>query len=109
LRKSALHRFKGRRSVMNLKSMQTLSDTRIESSLSGQGIVRPTHKTFFKKEIATALTLTSLVDAFTVILAYLLLATSFGGETMDIPKNMTLPHASHATALESGLIVRIDH
>jgi len=89
--------------------MQTLNDTRIESALSGLAIVRPAHKTFFNKAIATTLTLTSLVDCFTVILAYLLLATSFGGENMDIPKNMTLPQAAHAVMFESGIVVRVDH
>src|ERR1700733_4683908 len=94
---------------MNLKSMQTLGDTNVESSISALGVVRPARKTFFKKEVAATLTLTSLVDCFTVILAYLLLATSFGGESMDIPKNMALPHAYHSTVFESGIIVRIDH
>ncbi len=94
---------------MNLKSMQTLSETNVESPISGLGIVRPTQRTFFKKEIATTLTLTSLVDCFTVILAYLLVATSFGGEQMDIPKNMALPHAFHSSVLEAGIIVRVDH
>lgn len=94
---------------MSLKSMQIMNDTQIESSLAGLGVMRPAQSTHAKKEIATTLTLTSLVDCFTTILAYLLLATTFGGESMDIPKNMSLPHAYHSTALESGIIVTIQN
>jgi biopolymer transport protein ExbD len=94
---------------MSLKSMQILNETMIISPLEGLGVMRPSTASHAKKEIATTLTLTSLVDCFTTILAYLLLATSFGGESMDIPKNMALPHAYHSTTLEGGLVVMVEN
>ncbi len=94
---------------MSLKTMQIMNETQIESSLGGLGVMRPAQSSNGKKEIATTISLTSLVDCFTTILAYLLLATSFGGESMDVPKNMSLPHAYHSTVLEGGLVVMVQN
>ena len=51
--------------------------------------------------------LTSLVDCFAIILVYLLLATSFGEISMDIPKDMQLPKASEAQSLQSDYMVQV--
>ncbi len=62
-----------------------------------------------KKKIESSLTLTSLVDCFTTILVYLLLASSFGGAELQIPKRMALPQAMHSTNLEEGVVVMVDN
>ncbi len=46
--------------------------------------------------LALALPLTSLIDAFSIIVIYLLIGTQTTGIETAVPKNMTLPSASHS-------------
>lgn len=57
----------------------------------------------------SSLTLTSLVDCFTTILVYLLLASSFGTAELQIPNRMALPHAYHSANLEDGIVVVVNN
>lgn len=60
-----------------------------------------------KQHIEHGHNLTSLVDCFAIILVYLLLATTFGEISVDIPKDMKLPKASEAQALQSDYVVQV--
>ena len=62
-----------------------------------------------KKKHESSLTLTSLVDCFTTILVYLLLASSFGTAELQIPNRMALPHAYHSANLEDGIVVVVNN
>ena len=59
-----------------------------------------------KKILASTLILTSLVDAFSILVIYLLLNTTANPETLDID-GMKLPMASQSIALKSATTVRI--
>lgn len=52
------------------------------------------------RELALALPLTSLIDAFSIIVIYLLIGTQTSGIESTIPMKMTLPMAEHAVGLE---------
>lgn len=54
----------------------------------------------FGRELALALPLTSLIDAFSIIVIYLLIGTQGSGVEADIPVHMKLPIASHSQTLE---------
>lgn len=56
-----------------------------------------------KKELGLALPLTSLIDAFSIIVIYLLIGTQGGGVEADTKSLLTLPTADAATALETQL------
>lgn len=63
-----------------------------------------------EKVINSNLTLTSLVDCFTVLVIYLLVASSMGGsEEMNISKDMQLPKAAFSSELKLGNVVRIEN
>lgn len=52
------------------------------------------------RELALALPLTSLIDAFSIIVIYLLIGTQTSGVESDIPVKMQLPMAEHAIGLD---------
>lgn len=59
---------------------------------------------------AVALPLTSLIDAFSIIVIYLLIGTQTGGIDSDIPNRMTLPVAESGTQiLHEAPTVRIEN
>lgn len=66
-------------------------------------------KTAFAKELALALPLTSLIDAFSIIVIYLLIGTQNSGFENQIPHKMNLPMADHSQTVEKMLpILKIE-
>lgn len=61
-----------------------------------------------KSELAPILPLTSLIDAFCIIVIYLLIGTQTSGTEMNVPTQINLPIAESGVALESSPIVRIE-
>ena len=53
-----------------------------------------------KGNLALELPLTSLIDAFSIIVIYLLIGTQTSGLEADIPLKMELPNASHSITLD---------
>jgi biopolymer transport protein ExbD len=58
--------------------------------------------------LAPALQLTSLIDAFAIIVIYLLVGTQNGGADIKIPTSIELPHAETGVPVEESPIVRIE-
>lgn len=56
-----------------------------------------------KKELGLALPLTSLIDAFSIIVIYLLIGTQSGGIEADTKGLMNLPTADAAAALDTQI------
>ncbi len=61
-------------------------------------------KTIGVKELAQVLPLTSLIDAFSIIVIYLLIGTQSGGLETPIP-NLNLPVAQHSQSLERTVAI----
>ena len=76
------------------------------SLIKSQSIVKPISGKF-KRVLATTLILTSLVDAFSILVIYLLLNTSSNPETLNV-NGMELPTASQSLALKTATTVRIE-
>lgn len=60
-------------------------------------------------DLAPILPLTSLIDAFCIIVIYLLIGTQSGGAEMALPNHMTLPSAETGVATDDATIVRIQN
>jgi biopolymer transport protein ExbD len=60
---------------------------------------KPSHS----KELGLALPLTSLIDAFCIIVIYLLIGTQSTGVESKIPGKMNLPTAEHSQAVEKQI------
>lgn len=61
-----------------------------------------------RSELAPILPLTSLIDAFCIIVIYLLIGTQTSGTEMNVPSQMVLPSAESGIAVETSPVVRID-
>src|SRR6476646_4439021 len=83
--------------------------SQLTSQLLSNSLLKPSKKKK-KKSLATALVLTSLVDAFTIILLYLLVAGTGTPSQLQLNADeKNLPSASQATPLDAGTIVRIEN
>lgn len=84
LKNSAFHSILGESSVLAPKSERT------------------------KRSVVAELLLTSLVDAFSILVVYLLLSFSNSGELLYLNKGTELPKAAQAEALERHPVVKVD-
>ncbi len=78
-----------------------------QSPLSAQATVRPKGATT-KRVLISSLLLTSLVDAFSILVIFLLMNASTGIETVQL-KGTKLPVASSADTLTPGVILKIEN
>lgn len=62
-----------------------------------------------RKRRAAVLVLTSLDDAFSIMLLYLLVQNSGNGSTLELRKSQDLPMAVKAEALHEGTLVRFEN
>lgn len=60
------------------------------------------------KNLNSGLSLTSLVDCFSVLLIYLLVASTVGGVDLPTPRHMQLPKSSYSDVLAESAVVRIE-
>jgi biopolymer transport protein ExbD len=72
--------------------------TQAMSLKEGQG-----KKSGHTKELALALPLTSLIDAFCIIVIYLLIGTQTSGVESQVPGKISLPQADHGQAVEKSI------
>lgn len=83
-----------------------LAHQHMTSPLAGQSALRPQGNRGTKNMLFT-LSLTSLIDAFSILVIYLLMNFSANGEVVQITKDMQLPKATQSVDLKAGLVVRI--
>lgn len=60
-----------------------------------------------KREVVALLSLTAMVDMFTVLVIFLLQNYNFTGEVLYIPKEVTLPKATKIKELKPAVVVTI--
>ncbi len=80
---------------------------KIQSPLEGLAQVRPHSQMKQMMKLAAPLMLTSLVDAFAVIVIYLLVSTHQSGKELQIDRKIKLPQASKSQSLQPGVNVRV--
>ena len=89
-----------------LASVSTLENNTFDSSVENYSTLNP--KQGRKRSIPVAgLMLTSLVDAFSILVIYLLVSMSNSGEVLYIDKGTVLPSAVHTHLLERNTVVKV--
>lgn len=86
-----------------INSLKTLNQRR-SPLLEAQVMNSKAPKRVGVRELAQALPLTSLIDAFSIIVIYLLIGTQSGGIETPVP-GFNLPMAQHSQALEKEVAV----
>lgn len=86
--------------------LNQMSQLKTSSILDSQAVVRPRNKKK-TKGLAMTLTLTSLVDAFSILVIYLLVSTTSGTNELET-KNVKLPTAGYAISLQKAPILKLN-
>ncbi|MBX3022895.1 MAG: biopolymer transporter ExbD [Bdellovibrionales bacterium] len=90
-----------------LETQSVLTDTAMTSVLAGESQLRPSHAKV-KRNVNADLLLTALIDAFSILVIFLLASFSSSGELLTMSKDMELPKASLNEILERNPVVKID-
>ena len=83
-----------------------IKDQFVKSALQGQSVLIPA-RSRRRKILVFSLTLTSLIDAFSILVIYLLI--NFGaGQSVQPGRGMQLPLASQGVILNNGTVVSVN-
>lgn len=80
----------------------------LTGTLEGHSIINP-RGAKHKRNIAADLLLTALIDAFSILVIFLLMNFSSTGEILMIGKNQELPKAHLADVLERNPVIKVDN
>lgn len=84
-----------------------LKQSQVQSPLANQTVVRP-KGTSSKRLLVSSLMLTSLVDAFSILVIFLLMSAKSGIEELDLKKVNEIPQAQMMDAPSKGIILRLE-
>lgn len=84
-----------------------LKETAIDSPLGAASTLKPKGGKRAKNLVATVI-LTSLVDAFSILVIYLLVSSSNSGEVLYLSKDMELPQATQVSTLQRNTLVKVE-
>jgi len=82
-----------------------ISQTEIESELGSHSILKP-QGSRAKRSLFADLLLTALIDAFSILVIFLLMNFSSTGEIMYLSKSVELPKASAVDMLERNTVIK---
>lgn len=84
-----------------------IKTTALHSPLAEASQISPSQKRH-KKSLAAGLMITSLVDAFSILVIFLLASYTKSGEVLSLPKNFELPVSFHAEDLKKNILIKLD-
>ena len=90
-----------------MKTNSALKTSMIASPLSAQAVVRPKGSNS-KRTLVSSLMLTSLVDAFSILVIFLLMNAKSGIEEVQLKKVQQLPQATAMDIVNKGIVLRIE-
>lgn len=93
---------------MSLSSQSVLNESALESVISSASVLKPDHPRA-RSVPAGDLLLTALIDAFSILVIFLLMSFSSTGEILFIGKDTELPKASRGEILERNPVVKIEN
>ena len=91
-----------------LENASPLKQTALGSALGSTSMLRPRAGTGFRRSTVASLMLTSLVDAFSILVIFLIMNHSASNEVVNIGSKVTLPQARESQFIQSGVVVRIE-
>lgn len=90
-----------------LEQASPLRQSMLNSALGSQSRLRPNGSNHRKKTMASIM-LTSLVDAFSILVIFLIMNHANSQEALEFDnKNMTLPRAEMSQVIQNGVVVKI--
>ncbi len=90
-----------------LKAASPLSRTSLGSALGNQSMLRPKGN-LSKRSTIASLMLTSLVDAFSILVIFLIMNHAANNEVVNVGDKLILPQAMDSQFIQNGVVVRIE-
>lgn len=91
-----------------LESASPLKQTALGSRLAGTSMLRPKGKAF-RRSLTASLMLTSLVDAFSILVIFLIMNHTANNETLNIGNKVSLPQVKESEFIQNGVVVRVEN
>lgn len=90
-----------------LNDAKPLSQSALHSALGGQSMIRPSQARA-RRTLTASLMLTSLVDAFSILVIFLIMNNATSSEALNIGNKVTLPQAGESQLIQEGIVVRVE-
>lgn len=90
-----------------LHTASPLTRTAMQSPLASQSMIRPKGGRARRMMVASIM-LTSLVDAFSILVIFLIMNHSASQDVVNVGKNIVLPQATESQFIHKGVVVRIE-
>jgi biopolymer transport protein ExbD len=91
-----------------LKSASPLSQSTLTSRLQDQSMLRPGGGGRGKRSMVAGLLLTSLVDAFSILVIFLIMNHAASQDVVNTGQKIVLPQAMDSQFIQNGIVVRIE-
>lgn len=85
-----------------------LANTALGSHMESESILAPKDGGRHVKSISADLPLTALIDAFSILVIFLLMSFSSSGDLLLVSKGQELPKAGHATELQRNALLKLE-
>jgi biopolymer transport protein ExbD len=85
----------------------SIARTTVFSTMAATSVLNPKGRST-KKSIFSDLLLTALIDAFSILVIFLLMSFSSSGEIIYMNKDMELPKAGTAAQLERNTVIKME-
>lgn len=91
-----------------LHTASPLKQTSLGSTLGSKSMLR-VRGAHARRSTIAALMLTSLVDAFSILVIFLIVSHSANNEVVNIGDNVKLPVATESQLIQNGVVVRVEN
>jgi biopolymer transport protein ExbD len=92
-----------------LETASPLKQSALGSALAGTSMLRPNGGTNVRRTMVASLMLTSLVDAFSILVIFLIMNHAANNEVVNVGDKVALPQARESEFIQSGVVVRIEN
>jgi biopolymer transport protein ExbD len=91
-----------------LETASPMNRSMLSSALAGTSTLRPNGGGGHRRTMVASLMLTSLVDAFSILVIFLIMNHSTSQEPLNVGDKVQLPQAQSTSLIQQGVVVRIE-
>jgi biopolymer transport protein ExbD len=91
-----------------LETASPLKQSALGSSLAGTSMLRPKNGSHARRTMVASLMLTSLVDAFSILVIFLIMNHAANSEIVNVGNKVQLPMARESELVQQGVVVRVE-
>ena len=92
-----------------LEYASPLKQTKLGSLLASTSMLRPKADHGIRRTLVAGLMLTSLVDAFSILVIFLIMNHAANNEVVNVGDKISLPQARESEMIQEGVVVRVEN